>query len=136
MAVVVRETAKVWNPAARETDELKLPPNEACAPFESAQCIVPRFWNGFWPRISMMSISPQEGHPTVLIEEPSIQNAGQMPCPWGTWIRASTQVLTPKVRRPCVLRRADVVFVRPRVFLGGLGTEIPFCLRAVCRRIL
>src|SRR5262249_39178700 len=105
MAVVVREIAKVWNPAARETDELKLPPNEACAPLESAQCIVPKFTNGSWPRISMMSISPQEGHPTVLIEAPSIQNAGQMPCPWGTWIRASTQVLTPKVRRPCVLRR-------------------------------
>src|SRR5262245_35088244 len=108
MVVAVRERAYVWNPAARETDELKVVPNEACAPPESAQCIVPTFWNGFWPRISMMSISPQDGHPTVLIEEPSIQNAGQMPWPWGVWIRASTQVLMPNVRRSCVLRRAEV----------------------------
>src|SRR5882672_11644712 len=114
MAVGVREIAKVWNPAARETDELKLPPNEACEPSSLAQCIVPRFCNGFCPRISIMSISPQEGHPTVLIEEPSIQNAGQMPWPWGTWIRASTQVLTPKVRRPSVLRRAEVYALPPR----------------------
>src|SRR5262249_20371661 len=108
MAVVVREMAKVWNPAARETGDVTLPPNEAWAPLESAQCIVPRFWDGFWPRISIMSISPQDGQPTVLIEAPSIQNAGQMPCPWGTWILASTQVLTPNVRRPSVLRRAEV----------------------------
>src|SRR5262245_19749265 len=100
--------ANVWNPAARETGDVTLPPNEACEPLSLAQCIVRRIWNGFWPRISMISIPPHDGHPMVLIEEPSIQNAGQMPWPCGTWIRASTHVLTPKVRRSCVLRRAEV----------------------------
>src|SRR5262247_4137235 len=114
MVVAVRERAYVWNPAARETDELTLVPNETCWPLELAQCIVPTFWDGFWPRISMMSISPQEGHPTVLIVSPSVQNAGQMPWPWGVWIRASIQVLTPKDLRPCVLRRADVYALPPR----------------------
>src|SRR5262249_44392891 len=126
MAVVVREIAKVWNPAARETDELKLPPNEACEPSELAQCIVPTFWNGLWPRIYIMAISPQEGHHPVLIEDPSTQNAGQMPCPWGTWIRASTQVLTPKVRRPSVFRRADVYALPPRFSRRASMTNIPF----------
>src|SRR5262249_4776639 len=79
MDVGVREIANVWNPAARDTDELKLPPNETCSLLSLAQCMVPRFTNGFFPRISIMSISPQAGHPTVPMLEPSIQNAGQMP---------------------------------------------------------
>src|SRR5262245_39093988 len=114
MVVGVREMANVWKPAARETGEVTLPPKEACEPSVLAQCIVPKFWDGVWPRISMMSNSPQDGHPTVLIELPSIQNAGQIPCPCGTWIRASTHVLTPNDRRPSVLRRADVYWLPPR----------------------
>jgi len=37
----------------------------------------------------MMSISPQAGQPTDVIESPSIQKAGQMPRPRVTLMRAS-----------------------------------------------
>jgi len=38
---------------------------------------------------SMMSISPQLGQPALAMSPPSIQNAGQMPCPNGRRMRAS-----------------------------------------------
>jgi hypothetical protein len=38
---------------------------------------------------SMMSISPQRGQPVVEQSAPSIQKAGQMPCPRGIRMRAS-----------------------------------------------
>ena len=37
IVVAVRETANVWKPAVSELDELKIPPNETCCPFWSAQ---------------------------------------------------------------------------------------------------
>lgn len=38
----------------------------------------------------MMSISPHPGQPTESMLDPSIQNAGQRPCPDGSFIRAAT----------------------------------------------
>ena len=38
------------------------------------------------PMLSMMSISPHEGQPAVVVSLPSIQNAGQRPCPDGSLI--------------------------------------------------
>jgi hypothetical protein len=62
---------------------------------------------GSLPTTSITSISPHSGQPTASMSVPSIQNAGHMPRPAGTWIRAST--------RPCrsatasfVISRADV----------------------------
>jgi len=55
---------------------------------------------------SMMSISPLSGQPTALISEPSIQNAGQIPCPRGMRIRASMRPYLCE-NNPWVLRRVD-----------------------------
>src|SRR6185369_5662386 len=134
--VLVREIAYVWNPAESEVDELKMPPNETCCPFASAQCIVPKFLNGFCPWISMMSISPHEGQPTVLMLLPSIQNAGQIPCPSGASMRASTHVLMPNDCLPCVFIRADVYALPPKFSRRASITSIPFTIRAFSGRLV
>ena len=46
---------------------------------------------GSLPTFSMTSISPEPGHGVCGNCPPSIQNAGQMPCPRGIWMRASTR---------------------------------------------
>jgi hypothetical protein len=61
---------------------------------------------------SMMSISPQPGQPAVPMSAPSIQNAGQRPCPRGTWMRASTRPWV-KSNLPRVTRRAEVYWQAP-----------------------
>src|ERR1700759_417083 len=81
IVVAVREIPYVWKPEANDVEELKVPPNDAWFPFASAQCMVPKLANGFCPCISIMSISPQAGHPTVTMLEPRVQNPGQIPCP-------------------------------------------------------
>lgn len=53
-------------------------------------CSVPWTVPGSKPTFSMTSISPLAGQPTLPMSSPSIQNAGHMPCPRGTFIRAST----------------------------------------------
>ena len=56
-----------------------------------------------------MSISPQAGHPTVSKFSPSIQNAGQIPLPVGSAMRAST-VPYLNANLPLVSMRAEVYF--------------------------
>src|SRR4051794_2912401 len=41
------------------------------------------------PKFSIMSISPQAGHPAVPMFSPSIQKAGQTPRPKGNFMRAT-----------------------------------------------
>src|SRR3954452_7699650 len=67
---------------------------------------------GSKPTFSMMSISPHCGQPTLPMSEPSIQNAGHMPCPRGSFIRAS---MCPEdaVNLPEELSRADVYSQAP-----------------------
>ena len=43
------------------------------------------------PTFSMMSISPQAGQPTLSMPAPSIQMAGQVPRPVGSFARTSTR---------------------------------------------
>ena len=61
---------------------------------------------------SMMSISPHRGHPTESMSAPSIQKAGQSPCPRGTRIRASKRPYA-CANSPLVLSRVDVYPHRP-----------------------
>jgi hypothetical protein len=60
---------------------------------------------------SMMSISPQAGQFTVPMSFPSIQKAGQIPCPRGSFKRASNFPCACSKRR-WVVRRAEV-YSRP-----------------------
>src|SRR6187455_1757325 len=53
-----------------------------------SQWIVPRTFDAEL-MCSMMSISPQPGHGTLPMLEPSIQNAGHRPCPFGPCMRPS-----------------------------------------------
>ena len=78
-----------------------------CEPFEPAKCTVPWTRFGWWPTSSMMSISPQVGQLAVLIFEPNIHSAGQMPCPSGKAARMSTR---PNLNSflPFVIIREDV----------------------------
>ena len=62
---------------------------------------------GSRPMFSMMSISPQAGQPALPMSLPSIQNAGQMPWPYGTLMRASKRPYGCS-NVPCVFSRADV----------------------------
>jgi hypothetical protein len=78
----------------------------------------------------MMSISPHEGQPTVLMLLPSIQKAGQIPCPSGALMRASTQVLMPNDCLPCVFMRAEVYALPPKFSRRASITNIPFAIRA------
>ena len=56
---------------------------------------------------SMMSISPQVGHPTVPISLPNIQKAGHIPCPYEILMRAS--------KRPYCCSNLPEVFIRAEV---------------------
>ncbi len=67
---------------------------------------------GSKPTFSMMSISPESGQPTWPRSLPSIQNAGHMPWPRGTCMRASTCPYW-AVNFPAVLSRAEVYSHRP-----------------------
>ncbi len=62
---------------------------------------------GSYPTFSMTSISPHAGQPTWPMSAPSIQNAGQMPCPRGILMRASTRPYC-AVKVPSVFSRAEV----------------------------
>ena len=67
---------------------------------------------GSKPTFSMTSISPLAGQPTLPMSSPSIQNAGHMPWPRGTFIRVSTCPYV-GVNLPEVLSRAEVYSHRP-----------------------
>ena len=69
--------------------------------------MLPWFTPGSLPMLSMMSISPHVGQPAVPMSSPSIQNAGQRPCPAGILIRASNRPYF-CVNLSWVWRRADV----------------------------
>ena len=56
----------------------------------------------------MMSISPHTGHPTSSKFAPSIQNAGQIPCPRGSLMRASN--------RPFCSSNRSLVVILPEVY--------------------
>src|SRR6266576_5700462 len=64
---------------------------------------------------SMTSTSPQFGQPAVPMLSPSIQNAGQIPCPNGILIRASN--------RPKVWVNLFLVSNLPEVKLRGIPSE-------------
>jgi hypothetical protein len=57
------------------------------------------------PTCSMMSISPHAGQPTARIFVPSVQIAGQVPRPFGSFARTSTR---PYVQFARLVRLADV----------------------------
>lgn len=63
--------------------------------------------SGSKPTFSMMSTSPHIGHPTCARLAPSIQIAGQVPVPFGSFARTSTR---PYVNSnfPSVLMLPDV----------------------------
>src|SRR6266404_4916356 len=56
---------------------------------------------------SMTSISPHSGQPEVLMLDPSSQNAGQIPAPMGSFMRASMRPYW-RFSTPSVFRRAEV----------------------------
>jgi len=62
---------------------------------------------GSKPTFSMMSISPQAGHPASLMFVPSIQIAGHVPLPVGSLARTSTRPYR-NSNRPRVLMLAEV----------------------------
>jgi hypothetical protein len=84
---------------------------------------------GWLPMFSMMSISPLFGQPTLPMLLPRAQNAGQIPCPPGSWMRAS---MCPYccVNLPAVLSRAEVYVQLPYQQPYPAG----FSLRAVMTR--
>ena len=55
----------------------------------------------------MTSISPHAGHPAESMSPPRSQKAGQIPCPSGSWMRASKRPYVVS-KSPWVLMRADV----------------------------
>ena len=64
------------------------------------------------PMVTMMSISPLFGQPTLPMLSPSAQNAGQMPCPRGILMLAS---MCPYcwLNLPLVSSRAEVYVQEP-----------------------
>jgi hypothetical protein len=83
-----QSTANVWNASAKACPPARL--NGAPTPFPPeypGPWIVPCTVDGSNPTFSMMSISPMVGQPPEPL--PSIQNAGHMPCPRGSFMRAS-----------------------------------------------
>ena len=70
-------------------------------------CMLPWLIDGSLPMFSMTSISPHDGQFTVLMLSPIIQNAGQIPCPSGIWMRASNRPYC-WLNFPSVLMRALV----------------------------
>ena len=74
-------------------------------------CRLPWLIDGSLPMFSMMSISPHDGQLTLPMLAPSIQNAGQMPCPSGIWMRAS--------KRPYFCENFPLLSRRALVYLHG-----------------
>ena len=81
------------------------------SPAWPGMCTVPWTVDGREPTCSITSISPHAGHPTSAMSVPSIQNAGQVPSPPGTRIRASTRPYR-RWTAPSVTRRAEVIAPR------------------------
>lgn len=74
--------------------------------------MVPWMWVGSLPTTSRMSISPQPGHPALPMSLPSIQKAGHIPWPAGTFTRAEKRPYACS-KSPFVTSRADVYLQAP-----------------------
>src|SRR6185312_220813 len=78
---------------------------------DAGMCKLPWLMDGSRPMFSMTSISPQLGQFTLSMLAPIIQNAGQIPCPSGIWMRAS--------KRPYFCENLPLLNRRALVYLQG-----------------